>query len=70
MLNPKISFVVPLYNEQESFSVLIERLNKLMESCASLTFEVVMVNDGSKDRTAVLMQVNALNDERYHCVFL
>lgn len=70
MNNPQISFVVPLYNEQESFSILVERLNKVMDSCASQSFEVVMVNDGSIDRTAELMQVNALNDARYHCVFL
>ena len=29
-----------------------------------------MVDDGSRDRTAELMQVNALMDERYTCVFL
>ncbi|MCX6198656.1 MAG: glycosyltransferase family 2 protein [Bacteroidetes bacterium] len=70
MNHPQISFIVPLYNEQESFSILVERLNKLMDTCSSQSFEVVMVNDGSKDRTAELMQVNALNDARYHCVFL
>lgn len=32
--------------------------------------EVVMVDDGSLDNTAQLMQLNALQDERYHCVFL
>ncbi len=66
---PQISFVVPLYNEKESFQLLLERLNKLMDS-TSLNIEVVMIDDGSKDNTAQLMQVNALQDERYHCIFL
>lgn len=67
--NPQISFVVPLYNEQESFHLLTERLNKLMDNCA-LSIEVVMVDDGSKDNTSQLMKLQALNDARYHSVFL
>ncbi len=69
MAQPQISFVVPLYNERESFPILVERLNKLMDS-SEPSMEVVMVNDGSRDNTAELMQVNALQDARYHCVFL
>lgn len=69
MATPEISIVVPLNNEQESFPVLIQRLNALMDS-SPLKIEVVMVDDGSRDNTATLMQVNALQDTRYHCVFL
>lgn len=70
MINtPQISFVIPLYNEQETFPVLITRLNKLIDSLA-MKVEVVMVDDGSNDSTAQQMQVNALQDERYHCLFL
>jgi dolichol-phosphate mannosyltransferase len=69
MNTPQISFVVPLYNEEENFSALVARLNQLMNE-SNLQIEVVMVDDGSKDNTANLMQLNALNDARYHCVFL
>ncbi len=68
-MNPQISIVVPLYNEQESFQLLLDSLNTLMNNSA-LKIEVVMVDDGSKDNTAQLMQLNAIQDERYHCVFL
>ncbi len=34
------------------------------------SIEIVLVDDGSRDNTAELMQVLALTDERYHCVFL
>ena len=66
---PQISITVPLYNEQENFHLLVERLNKLMNA-SQLKMEVVMIDDGSKDNTAQLMQLNALNDERYQCIFL
>ena len=66
---PQISIVAPLYNETESFPHLIARLNALMDA-SSLTIEVVLIDDGSRDNTAVLMQQLALTDSRYHCVFL
>ena len=69
MSDPKISFVVPLYNESESFNNLVGRLNKVS---ASIPFpiEIVLIDDGSSDNTATLMQQLALLDEKYHCVFL
>lgn len=67
--NPQISIVAPLYNESETFPHLIQRLNALMDS-SPLSIEVVLVDDGSRDRTAELMQALALSDSRYHCVFL
>ncbi len=66
---PQISIVAPLYNETESFPHLVERLNQLMDGL-SLTIEVVLIDDGSRDNTAVLMRQLALLDTRYHCVFL
>ena len=64
-----ISIVAPLYNERDSLPHLVERLNKVMDS-TPLSIEVVLVNDGSRDNTAALMQAVALKDPRYHCVFL
>jgi len=66
---PQVSIVVPLYNEEKIFSFLIERLNKVIENCP-LRVEVVLVDDGSRDNTAVLMKVLALEDKKYHCIFL
>ena len=66
---PAISFIAPLYNEQESFPHLVKRLNQLMDQ-SGILMEVVLIDDGSTDNTAQLMYVQAINDERYHCVFL
>ncbi|GAB4023584.1 glycosyltransferase family 2 protein [Spirosoma koreense] len=67
--NPQISIIAPLFNETESFPSLIARLNAVMESLP-LTIEVVLIDDGSRDNTALLMQQLALTDSRYQCVFL
>jgi dolichol-phosphate mannosyltransferase len=65
----EISFVIPLYNEEENFNQLTGRLNSLLDSLP-YSIEVVLVNDGSRDNTPVLMNNLALSDTRYQCVFL
>lgn len=69
METPQLSIIAPLYNEAESFPHLVDRLNKLMDSL-SMAIEVVLVDDGSRDTTALMMRQLALLDRRYHCVFL
>lgn len=66
---PKISIVVPLYNEKDTFPLLVERLNALIEKTEH-SIEIVLVDDGSKDNTAELMMALALSNNNYHSVFL
>jgi len=66
---PQISIVAPLYNESETFPMLVERINALMDS-SPLTIEVVLIDDGSKDDTAMRIRQLALTDDRYHGVLL
>lgn len=66
---PQISIAAPLYNEEESLPLLVERLNAVMDN-TSETIEVVLIDDGSSDKTAEMMKDLALNDKRYQCVFL
>ena len=66
---PQISIVIPLYNEEKVFDKLIGRINAVIQDL-SFAVEVVLVNDGSRDRTAELMYHLALSDGRYHAVFL
>ena len=44
-----ITILVPTYNEQEVLPMLYERLTKLMNQLPNYNFEVLFVNDGSKD---------------------
>jgi undecaprenyl-phosphate 4-deoxy-4-formamido-L-arabinose transferase len=47
---PSVSVVVPVYNSEESLQELIERLEAALGPATS-TFEVVLVDDGSRDRS-------------------
>jgi dolichol-phosphate mannosyltransferase len=47
--SPKISVVVPLFNEEENMSILQAELRAAL---AGLDHEIIFVDDGSKDRTA------------------
>jgi len=50
-----ISVVVPVYNSETSLPLLIERLEPVLKSAAS-RFEVILVNDGSRDRSWDVIQ--------------
>jgi dolichol-phosphate mannosyltransferase len=69
MSRPDISIVVPLFNEQEVFKILAQRLKSVMDIC-SHTCEVIMIDDGSKDETPSLIQSLAKEDSRFKGVFL
>ncbi len=60
----KISIIIPAYNEQESLPILYERLTKLMENLNNYNFEVLFVNDGSKDKTIEIIKELREKDER------
>ena len=61
----KISLIVPTYNEEESLPYLRERLDKLMNDIPNYEFEVLFINDGSKDRTLELIKKYREEDKRY-----
>lgn len=47
-----ISVVVPLYNEEGNVAELLRRISAIMRRvCGEDTYEIVAVNDGSRDRT-------------------
>jgi glycosyltransferase involved in cell wall biosynthesis len=60
--NPRLSIVVPCYNEQECLEALHRRLNAAAVQAVGDDYEIVLVNDGSKDRTWALMQEAAARD--------
>ena len=60
---PKYSIVVPFHNEEENVTVLYARLKQVMEQFDDL-FELVLVDDGSNDRTYRLLEEIAAVDSR------
>jgi glycosyltransferase involved in cell wall biosynthesis len=62
--SPRISIVIPLYNEEESIPHLWEQLDKAIANYGQPA-EVVIVDDGSKDRSFALLQEIAQQDHRF-----
>lgn len=60
---PKYSIVVPFHNEEENVTTLYDRLKAVMEQVGE-TFELVFVDDGSRDRTFRLLEEIAAVDSR------
>lgn len=60
----KISIIIPAYNEEESLPFLYERLEKLMNEIKDYEFEVLFVNDGSRDKTLQIIKELRNKDER------
>jgi glycosyltransferase involved in cell wall biosynthesis len=49
-----LSVVIPIYNEEETVMALLDRLTETLEPL-TMSFEVVMVDDGSTDRTQSML---------------
>jgi glycosyltransferase involved in cell wall biosynthesis len=60
---PKYSIVVPFHNEEENVTALYARLKQVMEQIGD-SFELVLVDDGSSDRTYKLLEEVAAVDSR------
>ena len=60
----KITIIIPAYNEEESLPYLYDRLEKLINSMNNYEFEILFVNDGSKDNTLNLIKKYRSEDER------
>ncbi len=60
-MKPLISIVVPMYNEEKVIPIFFKRLNEVLEQLPSYRFEIVVVNDGSKDQTLQLLHLQQSN---------
>ncbi|NBQ29922.1 MAG: glycosyltransferase, partial [Burkholderiaceae bacterium] len=55
---PRLSVVIPVYNEEDGLNALFDRLYPALDQITSqfaLSYEIVFVNDGSKDRSAAIL---------------
>lgn len=59
----KISIIVPCYNEEESLPIFYEEINKVIKQMKKVEFELIFINDGSKDRTLEILRNMAKNDK-------
>ena len=66
---PDLSVVIPVYNEEQNLPPLWAELRAVLESL-ELEFEVVFVDDGSRDRSAELIRGFREQDRRVRLVRL
>lgn len=55
---PLLSVVIPVYNERENLAALLERCRAVLDACG-LTYELVVVDDGSRDGSAARLAAAA-----------
>jgi dolichol-phosphate mannosyltransferase len=64
-----VSVVVPVFNEEATLDALVARLERALEG-AGLDYEVVFVNDGSRDRSAEMLRAHHARNARLKCIML
>lgn len=64
----RISIMVPCYNEEAALPLFFPEIEKVMASMPEYDFEVIFVNDGSKDGTLGILREAAAKDERYRYI--
>lgn len=62
-MRPTYSLIVPLYNEQDTLPELVRRLTDVMNTLDVPT-ELVLINDGSKDQSLILLRSFHQQDNR------
>jgi len=60
----KITVIIPAYNEEESLGKLYERLSGVINKIDKYEFEMLFINDGSKDRTREILKQLREKDNR------
>lgn len=61
----KVSILIPCYNEEASLPALYDALQELMASNHQYEWEVLLVNDGSSDRTIDVIKELRAKDSRF-----
>jgi glycosyltransferase involved in cell wall biosynthesis len=60
-----LSLVVPVYNEEESLGPLVERIREVL---GERPHEVILVDDGSTDKSFEMIRSYAIRDPRIRCI--
>ncbi len=61
---PSVSVAIPVYNEEEIVPELLRRTGAVLDGIPGGPHQIVLVDDGSSDRTFELLETAAENDSR------
>ncbi|MGC2060754.1 MAG: glycosyltransferase, partial [Candidatus Sulfotelmatobacter sp.] len=67
---PSVSVAVPLYNEEAVLPELLRRTRAVLDAMPGGPHQIVLVDDGSSDRTRELLEAAAQKDPRLAVVEL
>src|SRR5438046_1974270 len=70
MLRPTLTLVIPIFNEEEVIPELARRLREVIQSWQTLieSWEVVFVNDGSRDKSFDQLKSLAAGEPRFKVI--
>jgi len=54
-LVPRVTLVVPVFNEEASIAPFLDRVTQSTAAISGISFDILFVNDGSRDRTERLI---------------
>lgn len=66
-VNPVVSIIAPVYNEEGNLDTLYTRLTEVMDTTGE-AWELILVNDGSYDRSAEIMREMQQRDSRIRVI--
>lgn len=69
-ISPLISVVIPVYNESGNIGWFYEELTGLLSGQKDIDYELVYVNDGSRDDTGAQLEAISSKDQKVHYVCL
>ena len=55
MIAPTVSVIIPVYNEEQTLPLLFSRLYPALDKLG-VNYEIIFINDGSRDRSAALLR--------------
>lgn len=67
--NVELSLIVPMHNESESCAAFFDAVTPILETCVE-SFEIICINDGSRDDTLTKLVMHNLKDPRIKIVNL
>lgn len=67
---PTVALVIPVFNEEVVLPELFARLTALFDNQADCAWLALLIDDGSRDRSAALIRAQAARDPRFRLVEL
>lgn len=68
MKNKFISLIVPCYNEEEGITQTLKILTEKMEEYSFSNYEIILIDDGSKDKTLMILKEHSEQNKKIKVV--